>query len=324
MIEQIGSILQFLRAAQAEQAAQWLFNYQVYAVVALLLLASLVRPAYRWTRKVWVSLGHDFFYGVVHTLIFYPLLVGCTAGLQAAIARWAPWLNMGLYQRLPGTAQVLLAIAIADFLQFISHYCRHKWRLLWHFHVLHHSQEQMNPFTTKRTHVVEGLFSRGVIMVLPLAIMGSPPKIWVAYYLLDAVWDYLIHSNLRLSFGPLKYIVVSPLYHRLHHSSLPRHYDKNFGDRFVIWDLLFGTACFDFTDHPTGVNCPEFQREERIGLPYVVITYARQWLYPFRMVWRDMLSARRPPVESTISILMESSESPPTGLAGDGPVRRAA
>ena len=52
---------------------------------------------------------------------------------------------------------------------------------------------------------------------------------------------YFIHLNVRLSFGPLAWLIAGPQQHRIHHSRLPEHCDKNFGQFFPIWDVLFGT-----------------------------------------------------------------------------------
>ena len=111
---------------------------------------------------------------------------------------------------------------------------------------------------------------------------------WVGFYLYNAVWDYFVHSNIRVPYGPLKYLLVSPQYHRLHHSSLPEHSDKNFGDHLVIWDLLFGTASFDYErEHPTGVLGVPFPHESSL-LPWqIVASFGRQWWYPFRMILAD-------------------------------------
>lgn len=280
--------------AQQLQIGKWLLNYQLYAVVAGLLLLSAAFPIYCWTRRTSVGLAHDYFYGVVHTLLTFPILTIYAVILQSITSRWLPWIECDLLHGIPASAQIVLAIVVNDFLAFLSHYVRHKVRPLWHFHTIHHSQEQLNPFTTKRTHIVEQLFNRGVVKWIPLAMMGSTPEVWLIYYWYDAIWDYFVHSNLKLPWGPLKYVLVSPQYHRLHHSSLPKHFDKNFGDHFVIWDLIFGTASFDYEQaHPTGVPGTTFVQEQSLAPWKMAATFARQWWYPFRMLRTDYLQQRR-------------------------------
>lgn len=279
--------------AQLSQVQRWLFNHQLYAVVAGLILMSFIFPVHRWTKRTTIGMVHDYFYGVFHALVTFPVMVTSAFLLKTAIDEWTPWINLNLSKHLPITYQILLAIFFNDFLKYIAHYLSHKIRLLWHFHAIHHSQRELNPFTTKRTHIVESLFSNLCIGAVPLAIMGSPPKIWLAYFLISATWDYFIHSNLRISLGPLKYVFVSPLYHRLHHSCEREHADKNFGNNFVIWDILFGTADFDFSkNHGTGLIDSTIANEHSIHPHHIVRIFCAQWLYPFVMIYKDYKSSQ--------------------------------
>jgi sterol desaturase/sphingolipid hydroxylase (fatty acid hydroxylase superfamily) len=280
--------------AQKSQSAKWFLNYQMYLAVACLAILSLIFPARKWTRQDMVGWVQDYFYGIAHTLVVFPAVAVYVSMLHYVTDRWMPWIRIDVFGHLPGYAHVLIAILLDDCLGFISHFIRHKVRPLWHFHTLHHSQEYLNAFTTKRFHIVEKLFTEVIIKWIPLAIMGSPVEVWLAFYLIDAIWDYLIHSNIRMSLGPLKYLLVSPQYHRIHHSRLPEHYDKNFSDRFVIWDLIFGTAYLKSDEYPpTGVPGVPFPHEKS-GLPWkIAVTYIKQWCYPFRMIYRDITSGGR-------------------------------
>lgn len=284
---------QFLEAQQYH-IDKWLANPQIYLLVAALLLASRWLPADPDDRRPGASIAIDYLYGVVYTLLLFPFFVVFFAWVEGALNTWAPWLNLGLAESLPAWVQILLAIFVNDFLAYVSHYCRHRFRFLWYFHSLHHSQEHMNPLTTKRTHPVERIFSRLCIFWLPLAIIGSPPQLWAIYILVDAIWDYFIHSNLRVNLGPLGRVLVSPQYHRIHHSRLPEHADKNFSDRFVIWDLLFGTAYLRQGEYPpVGLAGGDTFPSERSLQPWNLFrTYLAQMWYPFRMIHSDMRQRR--------------------------------
>lgn len=282
---------QFLEA-QRHHIEIWLLNPQVYLLVAALLLFSRAIPAVSRGERQGASVATDYFYGVVYSLLLFPTFAVFFSFLDAVLDRWLPWLNLGLAEVLPIWLQIVIAIVIDDFLQYISHYCRHKFRFLWHFHALHHSQENLNPLTTKRTHPVERVFSWLFIRWIPLAIIGSPPEIWALFITVDAIWDYFIHSNLRVNLGPLGRILVSPQYHRIHHSCLPEHADRNFSDRLVIWDILFGTACLEQTEYPpSGLQRPhDFPHETSPGPGSVVPTVLAQYWYPFRMNYRDAMA----------------------------------
>lgn len=279
---------QFLQA-QKHHIDIWLANPQVYLLIAALLVASYVIPAVSLGKRQGASLATDYLYGIIYSLLLFPFFVVFFSVVNGALDRWFPWLNLGLAQSLPIWLQILIAIFLDDFLAYVSHVCRHKFRFLWHFHALHHSQENLNPLTTKRTHPVERIFSRLCIRWLPLAIIGSPPEVWALYYLVDAVWDYFIHSNIRINLGPAGKVLVSPQYHRIHHSRLPEHADRNFSDRFVLWDILFGTAYLEQSEYPpTGLQgADDFPLEKSLKPLHITSSFLAQMWYPFKMNWQD-------------------------------------
>lgn len=279
-----GSLTEIFLQAQSSQISSWLLNYKMYGVVVLLIAVSLVRPVYRSTKSMFVGVAHDYVYGVFHTIVVFPLLAVFVFCIQRLVDHFCPWLNLRLYSYLPAWSQIVLALLINDFLGYVSHYLRHKCTPLWYFHVIHHSQPWVNPFTVKRSHFVEKFFDSGVVKAIPFIILGSPVETWAIYYAIDAAWDYFEHSNVDTDLGPLRYVLVSPKYHLLHHSQLAEHFDKNFSDRFVIWDLLFGTASFDYErEFPMGVHAPGFALEESARpLGALKVFFSQLW-YPFRM-----------------------------------------
>jgi sterol desaturase/sphingolipid hydroxylase (fatty acid hydroxylase superfamily) len=149
-----------------------------------------------------------------------------------------------------------IAIAlVADFSTWLVHALHHRYPLLWEFHKVHHSAEVLTPLTVFRKHPVYNLVSR----VLDLAIVG--PFMGVVTYLFadtpasltlfganfvfsifHVLGANLRHSHIWWSFGPvLSRVFISPAQHQIHHSKDPRHYDKNYGELFALWDWLFGT-----------------------------------------------------------------------------------
>jgi len=149
-----------------------------------------------------------------------------------------------------------IAIAlVADFSTWLVHALHHRYSLLWEFHKVHHSAEVLTPFTVFRKHPVYNLLSR----VLDLAIVG--PFMGVVTYLFadtpasltlfganfvfsifHVLGANLRHSHIWWSFGPvLSRVFISPAQHQIHHSKDPRHYNKNYGELFALWDWMFGT-----------------------------------------------------------------------------------
>jgi sterol desaturase/sphingolipid hydroxylase (fatty acid hydroxylase superfamily) len=134
-----------------------------------------------------------------------------------------------------------LSLAVYDFFYYWMHRLQHASRWLWAEHELHHSEEHMNVTTGVRHHHLEILL-KNVLISLPLAILFRVPNITVILSLvLSGLFIYFIHANARIGLGPLNRVFANPQVHRIHHSKLPQHIDKNFAAYFPLWDVLFGT-----------------------------------------------------------------------------------
>lgn len=282
--------------AQLLQIEKWLLEPKMYAVVIGLSLLSIIFGVERLDQKYWLRTAVDYFYGVMYTLVYFPIIVVCLALIKGLTDTYMPWMNLGLASEMPVVVAFMVVVLVDDFLAYFSHYIRHKIQPLWYFHIIHHSQPNLNPLTTKRFHPLENLFNKAAISWIPLAVLGISLEMWVIYYLIDAVWDYFIHSNLRINLGPLRHVFVSPQYHRIHHSRLDQHFDKNFSDRLVIWDVLFGTAYLKADEYPpTGVKGVDIPVEEGWSPLALIKVYCRQMLYPFVQIYRDLASASARP-----------------------------
>lgn len=149
----------------------------------------------------------------------------------------------------------LVALLLGDFAVYLSHYLTHKNGILWHFHKVHHSAEVLNPVTLHRMHPVDLLLNALIAALLVglatggfFYLSGDAPGqyevmgINIAVFLFYIIGYNLRHSQVWLSWGKkLSYIFISPAQHQIHHSTAPRHMDKNFGLIFSFWDHLFGT-----------------------------------------------------------------------------------
>jgi sterol desaturase/sphingolipid hydroxylase (fatty acid hydroxylase superfamily) len=137
---------------------------------------------------------------------------------------------------------IIIYIVIADFAEYLFHRAQHAWPVLWALHSLHHSDHSVNVTTTTRHHWVDALIR--VLAIYPIiGVLFAVPYQAVLVYGVIGHYHYILHFNMRMSFGPLWAILNSPQYHRLHHSDLARNHNKNFAGLFPIFDLLFGTYC---------------------------------------------------------------------------------
>jgi sterol desaturase/sphingolipid hydroxylase (fatty acid hydroxylase superfamily) len=134
-----------------------------------------------------------------------------------------------------------LYLFLLDFFQYWWHRAQHRFPLLWDQHTVHHSDEALNVTTAVRHHWTEFMLQAFAI-ALPLTMLFKITAVQtgVVGVLIGSLQFYL-HGNLPISFGRLSWLVGNPQVHRVHHSILPEHQNKNFAAYFPVWDVVFGT-----------------------------------------------------------------------------------
>lgn len=191
------------------------------------------------SRNFCIDAAYYIFYysGIYHYLIFtwlYAALISLTSNV-------APWLQLNLLVGLPPALQILAVVVVFDFVGYWSHRLRHSSRLLWAFHTVHHSQTKLTPMANYRIHFVDETVLR-LCAFIPFQILGPGIAIWL-WVDLAMAWILLVqHSEWSWTYGRLGRLVVSPAFHRQHHSTDVRLQNRNFAMLFSFWDDLFGTA----------------------------------------------------------------------------------
>lgn len=138
-------------------------------------------------------------------------------------------------------ALTCLALSTHDFLYYWLHRLQHTSKWLWAEHELHHSDEHVNVTTSWRHHwletVLQPLFILPPVLLLFNPVVGT--VIWVILF--TKLMVFFVHLNSPIRFGWFNRILSSPQSHRIHHSNLPEHTDKNFATVLPLWDIVFGT-----------------------------------------------------------------------------------
>lgn len=139
----------------------------------------------------------------------------------------------------PLWAQVVGVLVATDFAQYWIHRAFHTPRL-WPWHAIHHSAPDVNWTTTFRTHPVNYLVANAALAMLARLAGVSETAILLAapIFFFSGAWT---HANLDWTFGPLRYVIASPVFHRWHHSAEAASREKNYAPMFPMWDLMFGT-----------------------------------------------------------------------------------
>lgn len=237
----------------------------VIAFFALSLLFALIerKPVFRRGRMT------DFLYW------FFTPVVSKTAATATV------FVALALISRQPAThswfdaqplaLQVLELLVAGDLLGYVSHRAFHS-RVLWKFHAIHHSAEDVDWLAATRLHPFNEIGTR-LFQIVPLYLAGFRGAPLAAVAPLLALYAIFLHADVRWDFGPLRYVIASPTFHRWHHTSEAEGLDKNFAGLFPWIDLAFGTFYM-----------PRDRQPERFGVvgENVPRTLIAQLAYPFR------------------------------------------
>src|SRR5262249_52969616 len=121
------------------------------------------------------------------------------------------------------------------------HRIHHQVSILWALHEIHHSDDQVNVSSAMRSFWFEIPLQTVLVAYLTLGIIGVERTALVVLPFIMTSWQIFIHANLKIHFGSLTPFVPGPQFHRIHHSSETKHFNKNFGVFFPFWDIVFGT-----------------------------------------------------------------------------------
>ncbi|HXI23991.1 MAG TPA: sterol desaturase family protein [Pyrinomonadaceae bacterium] len=253
-----------------------------WIAIAITLALQTLTPA-RGEQKIFSrALAEDGVWFVYEAVLQSIIIVTYVDLLARLYGKYASFLTVTSLNQLPGWLRFLIAILLVDFLYWVQHYLHHKIPFLWKLHSLHHSQTELNFFTDFRYHVLEYVV-RHTVLIIPLLILKIDVPVIAAVAITQRWYSRFYHGNIRTNLGPLRYFLVTPQSHRIHHSIEPQHGDQNFGAIFSIWDFVFGTVSSDFSSYPqTGIADSEFPHRTSGKLSALLSAPLHQMAYPFR------------------------------------------
>jgi sterol desaturase/sphingolipid hydroxylase (fatty acid hydroxylase superfamily) len=227
----------------------WLLGILKYLLTGLVLYAIFaiverIRPAERHqsAAQVWFNLQ----WYVLYTLLALGLaqlgLERIVPGLQQLTG--APWIKLGGSDHISYYLVAALGhFLLVDFFYYWFHRGQHQVNFLWEQHKFHHSETALNVTSTRRVHwLEEPLVVLFVGIPIGLLVRVEGLELGILSFI-EILWLQFVHLNLRLELGWLSRVIVGPQHHRLHHSYLPEHIDRNFAVFFPLWDMIFGTYC---------------------------------------------------------------------------------
>ena len=146
---------------------------------------------------------------------------------------------------LPLWIYVLVGLAIMDLIgAWLIHWMEHSVEWMWRFHLIHHTDPNVDVTTGLRHHPGENILRLG-FTILAILITGASFGLVMMYQSISVFFAHLTHANIKMPMNLdkiLSYILVTPNFHKVHHHYLQPHTDSNYGNIFSIWDHVFGTV----------------------------------------------------------------------------------
>lgn len=274
-------VRRFHRSAQDSEVVGVYLSPVFWGLLASVFAVERLLPAVRTQPLLSLGLVQDAVYFVLILLFRVLVLSFYVKLLRFVYIEYLAFLTLDSVAAWPAWGRALVAIGITDFLGWFHHVVRHKVPAFWRLHVIHHSQRELNIFTDLRYHPFEYLITQTLLFV-PMFMFGAAFPVLLAYAFFQQWFTKFYHGNVRTDLGPLRFLLVTPQSHRVHHSALPQHQDRNFAVVFSIWDWIFGTQWKDSSEYPpTGVDDRGFPHEASVRGLALLETPWRQFLYPF-------------------------------------------
>ncbi len=224
-----------------------------------------LHKAARWLN----NLALIFINALILRLIFPAAAIG-----MAIFVEQEQWGLFNYYTLSPSLALLLSVIAL-DLIIYFQHILFHAVPLLWRLHMVHHADLEYDLTTGLRFHPVEIALSM-IIKFAAIAVLGAPVMAVIIFELLLNASSMFNHGNLRLPERldrALRWVIVTPDMHHIHHSSIKRETNSNYGFSLACWDRLFGTyRAQPSAGHETmEVGLTQFRDRSRLTLPWLLI-----------------------------------------------------
>jgi sterol desaturase/sphingolipid hydroxylase (fatty acid hydroxylase superfamily) len=177
-------------------------------------------------------------------------------------------------QSWPEWTQLILLFVVADFIQWNTHRLLHRVPWLWQFHKVHHSVEEMGFAAHMRYHWMENIVYKSILYI-PLTMIGFGIDDFFIVHIVAVAIGHFNHSNIYITWGPLKYLLNSPAMHIWHHAKqVPQGVGVNFGISLSIWDYIFKTAYIPKEGRDIALGFDDMETFPK--------SFLKQSIYPFK------------------------------------------
>lgn len=237
----------------------------IWLLVLMLVFVPLERlfainPQKVFRKSFFLDLGYYFLNSLLPKMLLILPVAVVTRVLHSVVPNalhlWVAGLS--LWPRLAA------AFVVGEFGFYWGHRLTHAVPLLWRFHAIHHSSEEIDWLVNTRAHPFDIVFVRlcGLVPMYTLGLaqpmMGKRLDVVPLFIMLVAtLWGFFVHANLRWRFGWLGLVISTPAFHHWHHTN-DEHVNKNYASMLPFWDRLFGTLYMPDKQWPPkyGIDVP--------------------------------------------------------------------
>jgi len=259
----------------------WYTNY-FWGLIFISLSVWGLEILFPWRKKQKLfrkDFGLDVFYMFFNFFLFSIAISGFYDLLQYffnAIGVSMKSIALLNLSELPTLIQLVVFFVVLDFVQWVTHILLHKIPLLWQFHKIHHSVKEMGFAAHLRYHWMENILYKPLKTFGVMLLGGFEPEQAYIVHFVAITIGHLNHANIKLSWGPLKYVLNNPIMHLYHHAYvLPKgKVGVNFGISLSLWDYLFKTHHVPNSDGSITLGFPGDEK-----LPK---TFLKQMIYGFK------------------------------------------
>jgi sterol desaturase/sphingolipid hydroxylase (fatty acid hydroxylase superfamily) len=210
----------------------------VLATIGILLILESKFPFFKFPNSLRSRITNNFELGAINSLLSSLFAVAVSSSKLLSSG------HSGLFTQISEPAIAGgLAFVVLDLYMYLWHRSMHVIPLAWRFHQLHHTDRTMNVSTAYRFHPIE-IISSSIPKLALIWWLAIPSNFVLIYELVFTVVVALHHSNLNLPASLdriLSSIILTPNYHRIHHSQIVSETNSNYSSVLIWWDRLFGT-----------------------------------------------------------------------------------
>jgi len=244
--------------------------FTIFALMAIWEFAAPLRPLTTPKPQRWFS---NLTIVILNTLVVRLFFSTTVVGFAVIVSQngWGFLNLLGWPNWLAGIA----AVVALDFILYLQHVMLHAVPFLWRFHMMHHADLDVDVTTGARFHLVEIVVSM-IIKLAAVALIGASPRAVITFEILLNATSMFNHGNVRMPRGLdriLRWMVVTPDMHRVHHSVIREETNSNFGFNLPWWDRLLGTYRPAPEKGQTGMTLGlnQFRDPSQLTLPWMLV-----------------------------------------------------